>query len=157
MVDVKGLRDFLLESNRAGYAGGDEKTWTREDDRSWTITFEDAAWKSHDNFFGGEPYGGRTVVFLAAVPVWMLVYYGWVDESADPARLYAVLKNALKRMPAEAPYRGPERYEEDPFVYVNTWEGALERFSGREEILESSNVVYRADYAGGWVDKREAL
>src|SRR5947208_3499509 len=101
--------------------------------------------------------GGRTVVFLAGIPVWMLVYYGWVDKSADPAKLYAVLKNALKRMPAEAPYRGPGRYEEDPFVYANTWEGALERFSGREEILEGSSLVYRADYAGGWVDKREAV
>jgi hypothetical protein len=156
-LDTDALRTFLLKSNAAGYSGGDEKTWTREEDGSLTITFEDGVWKSHDNFFGGEPYGGRTVVFLKDHPVWMLVYYGWVDESADPDRLYAVLKNALNRMPAEAPYRGPAQYIEDRLVYTNSWEGKLEQFFGREEMAEGSMLLYRAEYAGGLVDRRKAV
>jgi hypothetical protein len=77
-MDAEQLRRFLLKSNAAGYAGGDEKQWVRESDGSWTIVFEGRPWKSHDNFFGGEPYGGRTVVFHQGEPMWLLVYYGWV-------------------------------------------------------------------------------
>src|SRR5687767_7405866 len=109
-MDTDALRGFLVKSNNAGYAEGDEKAWTKEADGSWTIAYEEGRWRSHDNFFGGEPYGGRTVVFHDEVPVWMLVYCGWVDESSDPKRLYDVLKNALKEMPKEAPLRGPRCY-----------------------------------------------
>ena len=156
-VDPRQLGLFLLKSNDAGYAGGDEKTWIREDDGSLTIVFEDGEWKSHDNFFGGEPYGGRTIVFHHGRPVWLLVYYGWVAEESQPDRLYAVLRNALKEMPEAAPYRGPERYEEGQFTYINRWEGELGRFTGREEIHETSTLAYQAEYAGGWVDKRQGV
>src|SRR5437867_10339167 len=115
-MDRDQLALFLLKSNEAGYAGGDEKKWTREADGSLTIVYEDGSWKSHDNFFGGEPCGGRTVVSHGGQPVWLLVYYGWVQQESDPGQLYGVLKNALKQMPADAPYRGPQEYEESPFI-----------------------------------------
>lgn len=156
-MNTEALRTFLVKSNEAGYAGGDEKKWTREDDGSLTIVFEDGPWRSHDNFFGGEPYGGRTVVFHQGRPAWLLVYYGWVAEESDPDRLYGVLKNALKQMPTDAPYRGPKRYEEDPFSYTNQWEGGIDRFIGRETIQEGSSLVYRADYVGGSVDRRRGV
>ena len=156
-MDRDQLALFLLKSNEAGYAGGDEKKWTREADGSLTIVFEDGPWKSHDNFFGGEPYGGRTIVSHAGRPVWILVYYGWVEEQSNPDELYAVLRKALKEMPAAAPYRGPERFEEGRFVYLNRWEGELGRFFGREEIHESSRLTYQAEYSGGWVDRRRGV
>lgn len=62
-MNKEGLRQFLLDSNAAGYAGGESKKWVKESDQSTTIPFEQGPWKSHDNFFGGEPYGGRTIVF----------------------------------------------------------------------------------------------
>ncbi|MEX0684215.1 MAG: DUF5680 domain-containing protein [Dehalococcoidia bacterium] len=156
-VDADALKAFLLESNRAGYAGGDEKKWIREGDGSLTIVFEDGSWRSHDNFFGGEPYGGRTVVFHEGQPVWMIVYYGWADEGSEPESLYGILKKALKEMPSDAPYRGPRRREIDSYVYTNQWDGALDRFAGREEILEGQALVYQADYAVGLVDKRKGV
>lgn len=157
MIDQMELRLFLLKSNSAGYAGGEEKKWLREDDGSLTIVFEDGIWRSHDNFFGGEPYGGRTAVFREGRPVWLLVYYGWVAGESNPDELYAVLRSALKEMPDAAPYRGPTRYEEGRFTYLNRWEGGLGRFTGREEIHEGSRLAYQAEYAGGWVDMRQGV
>lgn len=72
----KDLQQFLLEANKSGYAGGKVKQWIKEKDGSTTILFEKNEWKSHDNFFGGEPYGGRTIVFYKDKPFWMMVYYG---------------------------------------------------------------------------------
>jgi len=156
-MDKERLREFLVASNKAGYAGGNSKRWIKEPDGSTTIPFEQGEWKSHDNFFGGEPYGGRTIVFHNGKPEWMMVYYGWVVEHADADQVYEVLRNSLKQMPEDYPYRGPERYEEGQFVYSNQWTGELERFSGEERIIQGEKLLYQANYIGGEVDKRAGV
>jgi hypothetical protein len=41
----------------------------------------------HDNFFGGEPYGGRTAVLFREKLVWMMVFsYGCVAADLDADR-----------------------------------------------------------------------
>ena len=65
----------------------------------------------HDNFFGGEPYGGRMVVFYKNKPIWTMVYYGWVEKTVkDPNVVYRILRSALKQMPNDAPFRGPKNW-----------------------------------------------
>ena len=63
-MNLNKLKQFLIYSNKAGYSGGKEKSWIKESDGSTSIMAKKGYWKSHDNFFGGEPYGGRTIVFL---------------------------------------------------------------------------------------------
>ncbi len=153
-MKVEKLKQFLLESNRAGYASGNENRQIKEPDGSTTIIFEKGDWKSHDNYFGGEPYGGRTVVFYRDKPVWMMVYYGWVEPDAETEVVYRVLRNALMQMPEKYPFRGPETYAEGKYVYANGRMGEIERFSGEEEIRREAKVVYKANYLGGLVNQR---
>lgn len=136
-MNKEALRQFLIDANRAGYAGGDEKKWVKEPDGSTTIVFEKDAWCSHDNYFGGEPYGGRIIVRYEQKPHWMMVYYGWVEEGIDPDNIYRVLRNALMRMPEEAPFRGPREYREGEFMYTNNWKGDIDRYSGEEQITKA--------------------
>ncbi|MFH1088761.1 MAG: DUF5680 domain-containing protein [Patescibacteria group bacterium] len=154
MIDREKLTNFLLAANQAGYASGDESKEIKEADGSKTIVFESGDWKSHDNFFGGEPYGGRTVVFYKNQPIWMMVYYGWVTDDIELDLVYTVLRNALKQMPANAPFRGPQNYQEDNLVYTNAWSGIIERFSGEEQILSNNTLIYRANYIGGLINQR---
>jgi uncharacterized protein DUF5680 len=156
-MDKEALKRFLVESNEAGYAGGEEKKWIRESDGSWTIPFSKGEWRSHDNFFGGEPYGGRTVVFFGEKPVWMMVYYGWVAADQDAEKIYGILRAALRGMPTEHPYRGPQRHREGEHLYANQWQGELERFSGEETIHRGDALHYWAAYVGGLVDVRRVL
>lgn len=156
-MDEGALKSFLLQSSLAGYAEGDAKTWVQETDGATTIHFQQGAWRMHDNFFGGEPYGGREVVFHQDRPVWMLVYYGWVDEERDASALYQILRRALAKMPAEAPYRGPQEYREEAFTYTNEWNGDLGCLSGREQITVGDSLAYAAHYSGGWVDRRAGV
>lgn len=153
MINQEELKEFLLAANQAGYASGDETKEIKETDGSKTIIFESGDWKSHDNFFGGEPYGGRTIVSYQNHPIWLMVYYGWVIENAELSPIYGVLRNALKQMSTEAPFRGPQNYSENSFNYTNGWMGTLERFSGEEQILSNGKLVYRANYMGGLVDQ----
>ncbi|MBI3384838.1 hypothetical protein HY030_01450 [Candidatus Gottesmanbacteria bacterium] len=154
-INLEDLRKFLISSNKAGYATGEEKAWIKEKDRSTTINYKKNKWKSHDNFFGGEPYGGRTVVFYENKPVWIMVYYGLVEKTiSDPETIYKVLRNALRLMPKDYPFRGLARYKEAEYLYVNKWFGNLENFSGKEIIKIGKRVVYKANYMGGLVDQR---
>jgi len=153
-MNKEALRKFLIDSNKAGYAGSDDKKWVKESDGSTTINFEKDNWKSHDNFFGGEPYGGRTVVFFRHKPIWIMVYYGWVAKGVETNVVYGILKSALKRMPKNFPFRGPEIYKDEKFIYRNRWRGELERFSGEEKITKEGKLLYKANYMGGLVDQR---
>lgn len=156
-MNKEALKQFLLDSNKAGYAGGEEKKWIKEDDGSTTIPFEKNSWRSHDNFFGGEPYGGRTVVFYKSEAVWMMVYYGWVEEGIKTDSVYGILRKALNQMPEDHPYRGPREYKEGEYTYTNFWNGEVDRFSGSEQITQGDKVIYKADYTGGLVDQKKGV
>ena len=156
-MNTEALRQFLVESNKAGYAGGDEKEWRKEEDGSTTISYERDGWRLHDNFFGGEPYGGRIIVFCDARPVWLMVYYGWVTEDRDANLVYGVLRKALMQMPKEYPLRGPKECSYGEFTYTNSWHGDIDRFSGEEQIKQRDEIVYGASYLGGVVDQRSGV
>ncbi|MBI4087062.1 hypothetical protein HY416_03750 [Candidatus Kaiserbacteria bacterium] len=156
-MDIEALRQFLIDSNKAGYATGEAKEWIKEQDGSTTIPFVLGEWRSHDNFFGGEPYGGRVVVFYAEKPVWMMVYYGYVMEGIAVDPVYKILRAALMQMPDEHPYRGPKEYRDGTYRYQNIWEGTLKDFSGKEKIFDGEALIYEADYRGGLVDRRSGL
>lgn len=158
MFKITSLQKFLISSNKAGYASGKEKAWTKEKDFSTTISYQEGDFKMHDNFFGGEPYGGRMVVFYKNKPVWMMVYYGWVEKIVkDPNIVYGILRSALKQMPNSAPFRGPKIFKDKELVYENKWNGEIERFSGEEKISKAGKQLYFAQYAGGLVDQRTGV
>lgn len=87
----------------------------------------------------------------------MMVYYGWVAEGIPTDPLYRVLRNALMRMPEDHPLRGPREYAEDEFLYVNSWDGDLEGFSGEEQITQTGKLTYKASYLGGLIDVRGGI
>lgn len=155
-VNLNDLRSFIIESTRHGYAAEGEAGKKQENDNSKTFVYEKDDWKSHDNYFGGEPFGGRVVVFFKSKPVWMMVYYGSVGKDiTNFTKIYEVLQKALLNAPEKNPYRGPESYKEDDFEYTNKWLGEIDNFSGEEVIGHQDVEIYRAKYIGGLVNVRE--
>ena len=152
-MDQTALLRFLMDASRRGYAAGRSAVKTREADHSTTIVLEHGEWRFHDNYFGGEPYGGREVVFLGGQPLWMAIYYGQVND-ANVDSVYSFLQRALREAPAAFPVRGPEALTEGRFSYRNTHEGGVASFWGHETIHEDGRLVYTARYGGGLVDRR---
>ena len=154
-MNIDALRKFLVETKKAGYGAGDSRKWIKEKDSSTTIPFESGDWRMHDNFFGGEPWGGREVVFFKGEPVWIMVMYGAVDSSVHGfEEVYAFLQKALRNQPEDLPLRGPKLLQEGEFVYKNKAEDNLENFIGEEIILKDDEQIYKMNYSGGWVDQR---
>src|SRR2546426_8105571 len=100
-MDQTALLRFLMDASRRGYAAGRSAVKTREADHSTTIVLEHGEWRFHDNYFGGEPYGGREVVFFRGQPVWMAVYYGGGDGAHSEWGSFV-----LPRAPRAAPGGG---------------------------------------------------
>src|SRR4029453_13941732 len=118
-MDETALLRFLLDASRRGYAAGRSAVKVQEADHSTTIVLAHGKWKFHHN-----SYGGREGVFLEGRPVWIAVYYGWVEgANADPERVYAFLQRALREAPAEFPVRGPDEFSGGPPTYGNAQRG----------------------------------
>ncbi|MCK9417046.1 MAG: DUF5680 domain-containing protein [Candidatus Dojkabacteria bacterium] len=152
-MELNELKQFILEASHNTYASGNEKIREKEEDGSTSVTYSKGGWEYHDNYFGGEPYGGREVVFFKKRPVWMMVYYGWITEGVDPDRVYPILGKALCNSSVEKPYRGPDEFIEDESIYANDMEGDVENFRGEERIYDGEELLYIARYMGGLVDR----
>jgi hypothetical protein len=157
-MDRLQLRRFLVSSALQGYASGKKDVEIKEKDGSTSVIVEEGPWRSHDNWDGGEPYGGRIRVSYEGKAVWTMVYYGKVIEGvANLVDTYGLLIRALQQMPSEAPYRGPREYSDGagPWRYDNGWCGAVDAFHGEEHIYCGNTLVYVGWYRGGLVNVTE--
>ncbi len=152
-INKEELKKFINEAGMATYASGDESIKEKQPDGSTTIKFENGNYKYHDNYFGGEPYGGREVVFYNNKPIWMMVYYGFVHPDVNNGEVYKFLIESLSISTPEIPYRGPLSHENGIWKYENKISGEVENFSGKEKILKNGECVYEASYMGGFVDQ----
>lgn len=156
MVNTKQLCKFLAQAKKATYASGNETIKISEPDGSTTLIFQGGDLKYHDNYFGGEPFGGREVVSLNNQPIYIMTYYGTVNQNfTDLKRIYHFLQQALSLIPEESPFRGPRNLVDGNLTYKNEFTGDVEKFSGQEKIYLNNNVVYQAEYAGGLIDQRK--
>ncbi|HPO06241.1 MAG TPA: DUF5680 domain-containing protein [Candidatus Gracilibacteria bacterium] len=155
MLNFSALKSFLLKAKVATYASGESAIKQKEKDGSTTLTFTQGDFLYHDNYFGGEPYGGREVVFYQGKPLYLMTYYGWVNQNPQPVQeIYEVLQAALRAMPADYPYRGPQLLVQGDYEYHNNWQGEVDNFQGSEFITYHGQEVYCAQYMGGLVDQK---
>mgnify|MGYP001570737276 CR=1 FL=1 len=154
-MNLNELKNFFCKASENGYAK-EGVTVTDEADGSHTIVYEEGLWRLHDNFFGGEPYAGKDIIFHNNRAVWMMLYYGWVhDTKLTPDEVYHFLRKALAKFPKDYPYRGPTEFRESSLKYKNIFKGEIDNFIGEETIYEDKKEIYRARYFGGLVDRRE--
>ncbi len=152
-LDKDSLKEFVYKASQATYASGDESIKQKQVDGSTTIVFKDGDYGYHDNYFGGEPYGGREVVFLKNKPIWMMVYYGLVHKVVETKEVYPFLVESLSNTTISMPYRGPIIYQKNNFKYTNDFVGDVENFSGTEKIFEDNICIYEAKYMGGLINQ----
>lgn len=157
--DPNVLALFLRKAKAEGFAS---KKWEEEEDGSYSTRFEEGGLSFHDNWVGGEPFEGRERVSRKPgspeqkpVPFWVMQYFG---EETEPIKgLTDFLFTALQAIPEEMPLRGPRDFQSGDFSYVNSWEGNLSSFHGRETISFQGREVYNADYRGGLINQRKDM
>jgi hypothetical protein len=147
------FNQFLCKAKRATYAAVDNSAEVKPVLKgSHQLEFRQGGLLYRDVYYGGDFFAGLETVYFQDNPVWSMSYAGGVIEGIDPndtPGIYDFLQAALREVPDNAPYRGPETFKEDDFLYTNRILGNLSRFSGVEMIIFSENPIYQLHYSGG--------
>ena len=149
------LLDFLLEAKRRTYAGLDDDATVAAPLLAGSKQLEHHRdeFSYRDIYFGMAYFAGQEVVSRHARPVWSMSYAGGtlpdITRREDLLAIYGFLRKALLRVGSDNPFRGPPRFEEGGYRYINASEGELAAFHGSEEILYAEKRVYALHYSGG--------
>ncbi len=154
MEDLTGLAEFLVAAKRSTYASN--APGRREKDHSTTQAYEEGDWSYKDQFFGSGNFIGHETVWRRKKPVWGMNYHGVrLDTLFEEERLFAFLREALQRIDAAKPFRGPDNYQSGDLTYMNFATGDLANFRGVEFIYQTGRTLYQLDYHGGLISQSD--
>jgi hypothetical protein len=148
------LVDFLVQAGRNMYAAlGDAATVTPILPGSHQLEYRKDDLSCRDIYFGSMYFVGQTTVYHEGLPIWAMGYAGGIIEGTvapeEVGEVYGFLREALRCIAPEHPYRGPSEFRRDPYGYIDENSGEVERFWGAEVITRCGNLVYQLRYAGG--------
>jgi len=149
---LRDLSEFIVRAKAATYVGsGTPATPCRLG--SHDLEFIDGEWSYLDSYFGGHDFIGQEVVYRAGQPVWGMNYYGYIikEDLITPAQAGGVIKASLSQMYLEKRFLGGFSHPIGEFSYVDSSEGDVTRFRGREMILRGNLVAYELLYHGGLI------
>ncbi len=159
-IDLEELTNFIVKAKKNGYASGKEKR--RETDGSKTFTFQEGNFYYTDNYAGSYQAPGNELVRWQKGEdwqrIWQMSYSGgmlpkfWEDRKLS-SLTFEFLKDALMEITPESPFRGPKLYSGIDFIYKAKVKGDIQRFSGKEEIINRKSLltVFSQDFIGGLV------
>jgi hypothetical protein len=145
---------FLIEAKRNTYAAGAPPTGSSRK-QSKDLGFSAGEYEYLDSYFGASDFIGEEIVYRGGRPIWGMNYHGRSiadadsDRSVEDVGMGDMLHAALKEPPRDAPYRGPRSKTLGDCEYRCSWQGALDDFSGEEEILYRGKRVYSLRFHGG--------
>ena len=153
--DRRELAAFLVEAKRRTYAGSDDDATVVDPllRGSKQLEYRADPYAYRDIYFGMGFFVGQETVAKDERVVWSMCYSGGVQPAiADRTELlsiYGFLRKALLAVEIQMPYRGPTSFAIGEMTYVNTADGALDRFYGTERITRRGLVLFELRYSGG--------
>lgn len=149
--DTERFVKFLLDAKKATYASGMKESAEPTRPHSKDLGYEEGDFLYLDSYFGGFGFIGQEIVYEKGAPAWGMNYYGKTIHR-DVSEMPVFLKECLKLVPEEAPFRGPERYVRDGFEYRCMYSGDIADFTGKEEIYLKDRLIYELHFHGGFVE-----
>lgn len=142
---------FLTQAKISTYATEGEANEELLPDGAKRLTFSRGNYTYTDTYYGFSPFSGMEIVHKDDTPYWSMTYYGKIMTGIDPKQLYAFLQKALRAIPEDIPFRGPNLLKDGEWEYKNEPEGSVEDCKGRERIFYKGEQVFALTYQGGLV------
>ena len=161
VLPVDLLVSFLIAAKKQTYANNNAEKISSSRLGSKDYHYEEEIggelMKYHDAFFGGVKFIGEEVVYHNSdVPKWGMNYCGiTIDENLSEEAMDKALRPALMRVGEDntvLPVRGPSKFENEGYIYTFKSEGAIDNFTGVEEIYKNGKLVYRLNCHGGFIE-----
>ena len=149
---LKHLNSFIVSAKAATYVGSGEHAPSCRPG-SHDLGFSQRDWSYLDSYFGGRDFIGEEVAYFTSKPIWAMNYYGHIlmPDLILPAQAGQVIKASLSRLYTEGRFLGGFQYIHEEFTYLDTNEGEVSSFRGREYISRGGETVYELFYHGGLI------
>ncbi|WP_211284562.1 DUF5680 domain-containing protein [Rummeliibacillus pycnus] len=156
MKVYKDFLGFLINAKKATYASFDTNSIVKEPllNRSKQLEYKEGEFLYRDIYFGVRYFVGQETVYYQDKPIWGMAYSGGLtnDTDLDTERfIYEFLREAMRNVSKENPFRGPNEFKKRNFIYNNSNQGNLENFKGKESIHLKNQEVYILNYTGGMI------
>ena len=142
----KKIVEFLCRAKRETYASGNAKECIPCRPNSHDLKYCEGNLIYIDTYLGGEKFVGEEAIWNDNIPLWSMNYAGRIVEEGFEGWF---LKEALRIVNEEYPYRGPLSYENGEFKYEYSFAGNFEWFDGEEVIYKNDVKIYECKFHGG--------
>ena len=142
------LVQFIVEAKQNTYAAGRNFVDPR-DPETHELSYAREPYEYRDVYYGDMLFLGQEQLRVQGRLVLGMNYYGHPLVADLPSGFGDFLKEALLKVPAFAPYRGPRYHRSGTLEYSCTWNGDLEAFNGFEKISAGGREVYELHFHGG--------
>ncbi|OGZ61922.1 MAG: hypothetical protein A3H51_02900 [Candidatus Spechtbacteria bacterium RIFCSPLOWO2_02_FULL_38_8] len=151
---IMDLKSFLVKAKINTYASAGEGGEKVLEDGGREFVYKESEWAYRDRYFGFNPFIGQEVVLANDIMIWGMNYYGRIlSPNVDSKQLYGFLMQSLRLVSSERPFRGPDKFQKEEWVYVNESQGNTDNFNGIETIFLKNKKVYELRYHGGVIGK----
>jgi hypothetical protein len=149
---LEELNAFVVRAKAATYVGGGAKSLSRRPG-SHELEFREGPFSYLDSYFGGADFIGQEVVYYQESPVWAMNYYGRLLEPAMITATEAgqIIQESLALMYREGRFLGGFEHAAQGSQYIDTSEGDVTSFTGKEWIVRAGSRVYELVYHGGLI------
>jgi hypothetical protein len=147
---TRDLEQFIVRAKQATYVGGGKKLLPyRLGSRD--LQYDEGDWVYHDSYLGESNFIGQELVYYRREPIWGMNYFGHIlkPDRITAAQAGQVIMVSLGRLYQEGRFLGGFAHVVDRFRYVDTNDGDVRCFTGKEHITEDDQVVYELVYHGG--------
>jgi hypothetical protein len=153
IMDKLILADFLVTARMNCYAIIDDISKITLPDGGTELIYNEGELLYRDRYYGGEPFIGEEVVMYKGNVIWGMNLRGKVIklEVIPTGEIYSFVREALRAMQPENPYRGPSHFQSHDLQYSSKSTGTIENFHGVEEIIYKGEIIYEGFYHGGSV------
>ena len=155
-INLKELAEFLVKAKVSTYASHNSDKIVPQRPGFDELEFSEGDWSYRDSYCGFFSAPGQEVVRHKGAPIWAMAYSGGMlpehrDDAFFAKETFGFLKEALKLVKVNRPFRGPKSLKKGDFEYVDSSEGGISSFRGTEMILHKRKEVFRQDYIGGLI------
>jgi hypothetical protein len=149
---LEELNQFVVQAKAATYVGNGSKTISCRMG-SHDLKFQEGSFSYLDSYFGGTDFIGQEVVYYKDEPIWAMNYYGKIikKDSITAAETGKIIKASLSRMYKEGRFLGGFEYSRNGDTYIDSSDGDVVSFTGKEWITRNSVRVYELIYHGGLI------
>jgi hypothetical protein len=152
ILSLNELHAFIVRAKQVTYVGGGQRLLPYRLG-SHDLQFIEDDWAYHDSYLGESDFIGQEAVYYRQKVVWAMNYFGRILGAAriTSAQAGEMIKTSLSKMYAEGRFLGGFEYADGELTYVDTNEGDVQFFTGREWISHNSEIVYELVYHGGLI------